>query len=67
MAAGQIAQTQPADSGPDEPFYFVAHFVKHPANLAVYSLAKENAQPRRLNGMHGLDPGALPVEHYALM
>ena len=67
MAAGKIAQPQPADSDPDKPFHFVADFVKHPANLAIYSLAKEDAQPRRLNGMHGLDPRALPVEHHALM
>ena len=67
MAAGKIAQTEPADPDAHEFFHFVADFIKHPSNLAIYSLAKEDAQPRRFDGMHGLDARALSVEHYALV
>ena len=67
MAAGKIAQSQATDPDAYEFFHVVTNLVKHPANLAINSLAKKDAQPRRLDGMHGLDPGALPVEHHALM
>ena len=67
MAAREIAEPEPADPNPHQFFYFVAHFVKHPANLAIDPLAQENAQPRRFNGMNGFDPRALAIEHHALM
>ncbi len=49
MAAWQIAEAQMADPNPDKPFHFVADFVKHPPDLAIDPLTKENAQPRRLD------------------
>jgi hypothetical protein len=67
MAARKIAQTEPANPDAHQFFHFVANFIKHPANLAIDSLAEEDSQPRRFNGMNGLDPGALSVEHHALV
>ena len=65
MAARQIAEPQTTDPDSDEPFYFVTDFVKHPANLAIDSLAQDHAQPRRLDGLDLFQPGALAVEHDA--
>ena len=67
MATRQIAETQMADPHSDKPLHFVANLVKHPSNLAINSLAKEDAQSGRFDGMHGLDPRALPVEDHAVM
>ena len=67
MATRQVSETEMADPNSDKPLHFVTNLVKHPSNLAINSLAKEDAQPRRLDGMHGLDPRALSVEHHALM
>ena len=43
MTAGQITEAQPTDAAADEPFYFVADFVKHPANLAINPLAQNHS------------------------
>ena len=43
MAARKITKTQTADANSDEPVHFVTDFVKHPANLAIDSLAQDNA------------------------
>jgi len=65
MAAGQIAKAQTTDPGADESFYFVADFVKHPANLPVNSLPQNDPQPSRLERIDFLEARALAVEHHA--
>ena len=51
-----------AQSRADEAFYFVADFVKHPANLPVHSLVQNDAEPGRPDLLHAGEPGALAVE-----
>ena len=65
MAAREIAETQTADPRPDQFLHLVADFVKHPADLPIDSLTKNNADPRRLDRIHLFDPGSLTVEHYS--
>ena len=49
MSARKIAETQTADPNPNESLNVIAHFVKHPADLAIDSLAQDHVQPRRLD------------------
>lgn len=65
MAARKIAEMQTADANSEEPFHFVTHFVKHPANLPVNSLPENDAQPSRLQRLDFLEAGALAVQGHA--
>src|SRR5205807_10660318 len=66
MAERKIAQAETSDSDADEFLHFVADFVKHPANLAIDSLAQSHAQPRGLDGMDFLETRALAVQRDAV-
>ena len=67
MTSREIPEMQASDAKADKALHFVANFVKHSPNLAIDSLAKDDAQPGRFNGVHGIDPRPLSVEHDALV
>ena len=41
-----------AEANAEKPFHFVADLVKHPPNLAIHSLLKDDAQPCRAELLH---------------
>lgn len=54
-----------AHADPDEFFHFVSQLVKHPADLAVDSLAQDNSHARHSDRLHFFHSRALTVEHHA--
>ena len=65
MATRQIAETQLSDSYPDEAFYFVTNFVKHPTDLLIYSLPQHYSQSRWPDWVKARNLRALAVEENA--
>ena len=65
MCSRQIAETQMADSNPNEPFDLVSQPGKHTTDLAVDSLTQDDAQARRSDRLHFFHSRGLSVEHHA--
>ena len=65
MSTWQVAETQVADSNPNEPFDLVSQLGKHTTNLPVDSLMQDDAHARSPNRLHFLHPGVLSVEHHS--
>src|SRR5438046_2460678 len=64
MSTWQVAETQVADSNPNEPFDLVSQLGKHTTDLPVDSLMQDHAHALRPNRLHFLHPGVLSVEHH---
>lgn len=64
MSARQIAQPQVTDAGPHQFVHFVTQLVKHPANLPIDSLLKDDAHDRRLERIDPFELGEFAIEHY---
>jgi hypothetical protein len=62
MSAWQIAQTQIADADTRQFFYVIADVVKHSPNLAIDSLAQNDADTRRAKLVQTQDFCALAIE-----
>jgi hypothetical protein len=62
MTAGYIAEAQVADASTDKTLHVVPDFVKHAANLSIYSLPQHNSQTRGRDGVKSRNPGALAIE-----
>ena len=62
MSARQIAQAQISNSHPHEPFHFVTDRIKHAPDLLINSLAQDNANSRRTDGMKPRNLRALTIE-----
>ena len=64
MSTRQVAETQVADSNPNEPFNLVAQRGKHTTDLPVDSLTQDHAHSLSPNRSHFFHPGVLSVKHH---
>ena len=62
MASGQVSQTQSTDPHADKFLNFIPNLVKHPTNLPINSLMKNDSQTGDADRFHFVHAGSLAIE-----
>lgn len=62
MRARHFAEVKVANPSSDEPFHFVADFIKHAADLAVQALAQDDPHLGRADRLEAGETGAFAIE-----